>query len=160
MFAFSAQHHTCCPCFRSHTQDRSAGRDIGKMNKSGRLRKVESYHPKLAYLCDTTTQVFGKLCKSCGADGDPASCYFASKWGSPCEKDFSLRMQQRALLMECSTIVVECSFLGINGMTEAEADAEAIKRGHASWGQLREHVEESPQYVSCRRTSLMCTRVD
>ena len=127
---------------RAQTGDRSAGREIGTMRKRGLLRQAETLAPVLAYLCDTTTQVFGTLCAACAAG--MAECAFASEFGAACEPDAAARGSQRSLLLRCACIVVECSFIGAAGMSDSEADAEAIKRGHASWTQLREHVEASP----------------
>lgn len=128
--------------------DKSVGREIAAMNKAKQLKKSCVTYPRVAYLCDTTTQVFGKLCPACvdGSGDGSGKCIFASKHTSVCEQDHVLRLFQRKLLLQCSCIIIECSFLGI-GMSEEQADSEAIKRGHVSWTQLREHVEASPGSV-------------
>lgn len=123
--------------------DKKAGREIGAMNKAGKLRRKTMLRPKVAFLCDTTPQVFGSQCTACKA-GDPSQCEFSSHHGAVCEPDAEARATQRELLFACQSIIVECSFIGAAGMSDREADKEACNRGHSSWTQLRPHVESNP----------------
>merc|ERR1711972_256391 len=110
------------------------------MAKAGRLREVKTHAPRLAYLCDTTVQVFGP-CSAC-RNGD--ACYFAaaSPYTPSCDLVNELDKQSR-LLFECSTIIVECSFVAV-GMDEAEEQHQAMSRGHVAWSQLKPIVEAHP----------------
>jgi len=89
---------------------------------------------------------------SAGQDegGDRSLCEFtdpsvATPFSEPCTALSSGEMAEQAeLIFSCPTIMVECSFIGAAGMSDAEADTEAIRRTHTSWGQLRPHVESHP----------------
>jgi len=130
---------------RLATDKRAAGQAIGAMRKSGAAVDVEEAIPRLAFLCDTTVQVFGP-CADCRA-GRPEACAFVDRERSPygrrCLTEEAAAPQLAAILA-CPTIVVECSFLAAGGMTEAESEAEAILRGHLSWSQLRPLVLARP----------------
>lgn len=115
------------------------GRRIGEMLKAGKLCDVRTSLPRLAYLCDTTVQVFGH-CKGCRSG---SVCEFAADYTLSCGPLHQLE-QQAELIFQCSTIVVECSFLAV-GMDEAKAEKEAISRGHVAWTQLRPYVESHPE---------------
>lgn len=116
-----------------------AGKLIGQMVKDGLVCEVTHSQPRLAFLCDTTVQVFGP-CPRCLA-GEP--CAFApGRHNVPCPQATELEEQVR-LIFQCSTIVVECSFVAV-GMGEAEAEAQACARGHVAWSQLRPVVESHP----------------
>mmetsp|Transcript_77440 Transcript_77440/g.173325 ORF Transcript_77440/g.173325 Transcript_77440/m.173325 type:complete len:477 (-) Transcript_77440:197-1627(-) len=131
---------------RLATDKRAVGQAIGALRKSGATVEVEEAVPRLAFLCDTTVQVFGP-CADCRA-GRPEACAFADKARSPngrrCPSADAAEAQVAAILA-CPTVVVECSFLGAAGMTEEESEAEAILRGHLSWSQLRPVVLANPQ---------------
>lgn len=113
------------------------GRKIGELMRSKRIREVKTALPRFAFLCDTTVQVFGP-CSACLAGGQ---CAFATSnpYVPPCGPIAELEEQARRIF-ECSTIVVECSFVAID-MEEAQAEKEAVKRGHIAWPQLRIIVE-------------------
>lgn len=119
---------------------KQAGRKIGDLMKAGRLCNVKTRVPCLAFLCDTTVQVFGR-CAACLA-GDV--CPFVGEdlrtAGCPPAEDLQ---EQVDLIFQCSSIVVECSFVAV-GMNEAEAEMQAIRRGHVAWSQLRPIVESHP----------------
>lgn len=119
-------------------EKRAAGRRIGEMMRQGRLREVTAVAPRLAFLCDTTVQVFG-ACAACRA-GEPCE-FVAEGTFTPGCGDPALLEEQAQLLFQCTTIVVECSFLAIGSMDEAAAEAEARARGHVAWTQLRPVVE-------------------
>lgn len=120
--------------------DQSAGREIGAMLKAGRVRRQQVVLPRVAFLCDTTPQVFGSLCSACET-GNLDECAFKGCNGSVCEKNADIRHAQRKLLLSCQCIIVECSFIGAAGMSDVDAENEAVLRGHTSWTQLRPHVE-------------------
>lgn len=48
-------------------------------------------------------------------------------------------------------MIVECNFLDAAGMTVEESNAEATKRGHTSWDQLKRFVRAHPDvtFVLC-----------
>mmetsp|Transcript_72427 Transcript_72427/g.223803 ORF Transcript_72427/g.223803 Transcript_72427/m.223803 type:complete len:465 (-) Transcript_72427:116-1510(-) len=125
---------------------RAAGQAIGAMRKTGATMEVEEAAPRMAFLCDTTVQVFGP-CADCLA-GRPEACVFADKAKSPNGRRCPTREAaeaQLASIMACSVVVVECTFLAAGGMTQAESEAQAILRGHLSWSQLRPVVEANPR---------------
>eukprot|EP00658_Telonema_sp_P-2_P027404 TRINITY_DN21162_c0_g1_i2.p1 TRINITY_DN21162_c0_g1~~TRINITY_DN21162_c0_g1_i2.p1 ORF type:complete len:232 (-),score=47.49 TRINITY_DN21162_c0_g1_i2:157-852(-) len=131
--------------------DKSAGRRIGEMKKQGRLENVERVVPRLAYLLDTTIQVFER-CPACCA-GDAAGCEFGSghsMHGVTCGTEEQMAAQLD-LIWSCNTVVVECSFIGAAGMSESESVEQSIKRGHAGWAQLKPHVLAHPdvKFVLC-----------
>lgn len=140
-----AEYHTLQQQIQAHKdagEKRQAGllgRSIGEMLKAGKLCEVRSSLPRLAYLCDTTVQVFGP-CKGCRSG---SACEFAKDYTVPCGPMHQLE-QQAKLIFQCSTIVVECSFLAV-GMDDAKAEKEAISRGHVAWTQLRPYVESHPE---------------
>lgn len=111
------------------------GRRIGEMLKE------KTAVPRFAFLCDTTVQVFGP-CSACQAGG---ACIFAaaSPHTAPCGEVAELE-GQACRIFECSTVVVECSFVAV-GMDEAQAEAEAMARGHVAWPHLRPIVEAHPE---------------
>jgi len=119
---------------------KQAGRKIGDMMKAGRLCSFKTQHPRLAFLCDTTVQVFGR-CAACLA-GDV--CPFAGDGlrTGECPPIEDLQGQVD-LIFQCSSIIVECSFVAV-GMDEAEAETQAIRRGHIAWSQLLPIVESNP----------------
>lgn len=115
------------------------GRSIGEMQKSGQIRQVTATAPRLAYLCDTTVQVFGR----CAACQTGEACLFKGDYTAACMSEEEHELQAK-LIFQCNTVIVECSFLAI-GMDEAAAEAEAIKRGHVAWSQLKPYVEAHPE---------------
>ena len=119
---------------------KQAGRKIGDLMKKGRLCTEKTRIPRLAFLCDTTIQVFGR-CAACLAGH---ACPFAGEdlrtGGCPPVQDMQ---EQVDLLFQCSSIIVECSFVAV-GMDEIEAERQAIRRGHVAWSQLRPIVESHP----------------
>jgi len=125
---------------------RAAGQAIGAMRKSGAAVDVEEAVPRLAFLCDTTAQVFGP-CADCRA-GRPEACAFGDRARAPhgrrCAAAEAAEAQAAAILA-CPTVVVECSFLAAGGMTEEQSEAEATLRGHLSWSQLRPVVVANPR---------------
>lgn len=123
------------------TDKRSVGQAIGALRKSGAATEIDEIVAKVAFLCDTTIQVFGR-CQACQAGDCP--CPFASTpYGRAClsEQDAA---RQSAAILTCPAIIVECSFLGAGGMSEQQSEEEAISRGHVSWAQLRPVVLNSP----------------
>lgn len=124
---------------------RAAGQRMGAMRRAGLVVDVDEAAPRVAYLCDTTVQVFGP-CEACCA-GRPEACTFAQSerapFGQRCMPSREAELQRRAILA-CPAVVVECTFLAAAGMSEAEAEAEAIMRGHVSWSQLRPVVMANP----------------
>eukprot|EP00927_Polykrikos_kofoidii_P027256 TRINITY_DN24050_c0_g1_i1.p1 TRINITY_DN24050_c0_g1~~TRINITY_DN24050_c0_g1_i1.p1 ORF type:complete len:619 (-),score=80.77 TRINITY_DN24050_c0_g1_i1:138-1994(-) len=158
---------------------KKCGQQIGKLRKEGKIVDVEEVRPLLAYLLDTTVQVFGEGCEPCKAysklqstpagDSSPAEdCIFRApaktpqRWpndweaclcrvpesghGGGSENGVTLNMlkAQLELIFQCPNIVIECTFLGAGGMTEDEADREAIKRTHTSWRHLKPYVLAHP----------------
>jgi hypothetical protein len=120
--------------------DKKTGRKIGEMRKAGRLKELQHEQPRLAFLCDTTVQVFGQ-CAACKA-GEP--CTFGGQDLFTCACPPAAEMAaQVQLLFQCSTIVVECSFVAWD-MDEEEAEHQASSRGHIAWSQLRPIVESHP----------------
>lgn len=115
--------------------DKKVGRRIGEMKRAGRVKEQVLRVPRLAFLCDTTVQVFGP-CPACVSGQE---CPFAVGHTVPCMSSAQSENQME-LLLQCSTIIVECSFVAI-GMDEATAEAHAIARGHVAWSQLRPIVE-------------------
>lgn len=126
------------------------------------MHTVNSVVPRVAYLLDTTIQVF-ENCDSCkrqaeeptplmsdGTTGKSAACCFSNPvvapYGGRCLSERELA-KQRALVFSCATVVVECSFIGAGGMSDEDSCMEAIRRGHTSWVQLRPHVEAHPETV-------------
>ena len=81
-------------------------------------------------------------------EGSPELCVHAdpdvAPYGQRCGSREDLAAQQ-VLIYAWSTVMVECSFIGAASMSEAEADLEAIKRGHAAWSQLRPYVLKHPE---------------
>jgi len=145
---------------------KAVGQRIQQMRREGLVASQEEVRPVLAYLLDTTAQVFGEPCAACGAGGAPEACEFRAPAaaGGPFPDDYEACMcrvpgsghgggavtvdllrAQRELIFRCPNVVVECTFLGAAGMTEAEADREAVARTHVSWGHLRPHVLGNPQ---------------
>ncbi|CAD7959910.1 unnamed protein product [Amoebophrya sp. A25] len=158
---------------------KKCGQRIQELKKTGGLVNVEEVKPFLAYLLDTTVQVFGEGCEGClkemndinsSSRSTSASCIFyapASK-ARPLSGDIyeaclcrvpksgsgggpsngvtlDLLHAQRELLFSCANIVIECTFLATGGMTEEDADREAVKRTHTSWGHLRKYVLGHPE---------------
>jgi len=116
--------------------DKKSGRQIGQMRKSGRLKDNVVQLPRVAFLCDTTVQVFG-ACHACRAG---EACPFGqASYTAPCPRAAEIS-GQLDLIFQCSTIIVECSFVAV-GMDEVKAEAEAMGRGHVAWSQLRPIVE-------------------
>jgi len=132
---------------RSKQKDRQAGQDMAKMRVSGRVAECEEFLPKVAYLCDTTIQVFGP-CPTCAASKGCHACPFSlpeiSPNGSPCDLS-EAAAHQAEVIFSSPTIIVECTFLGAAGMTEEQSESEAMKRGHVSWAQLRPTVLNHPE---------------
>ena len=133
-------------------KDKAAGKAIGEMRKSGELVSVSTVSPKVAYLLDTTAQVFGTFCEACAAN-DPEHCKFADPevcpYSHPCGSvgdKFSVE-QQRELIFSCDVVIVECSFMAAAGMSQEEAEEQAIKRGHVAWSQLRPIVLGHPEII-------------
>lgn len=127
--------------------DKSVGKKIGEMRKNGLAANCERVVPRLAYLLDTTAQVFG-LCCACSA-GDCESCEYTGEQalhGIRCGSMEEMG-QQLELLWSCGTVVVECTFIAAAGMSEEESIQEGIKRGHVSWASMRHHVEQHPAVV-------------
>jgi len=116
------------------------GRHIGQMLRGGLITEARIDLPRLAFLCDTTVQVFGP-CSACKA-GQPCPIA-ANPFGSACPPAVELA-QQVSLIFQCSTVVVECSFIACD-MHEAEAEKHAVGRGHIAWSQLRPIVESHPE---------------
>jgi len=131
---------------RLNSDKKGAGQAIGAMRRSGAAVEAGEAVPRLAYLCDTTAQVLGP-CASCAA-GNPGACAFAgaetAPYGRRCLVGEAAEAQ-RAAVLACPTVVIECSFLGAGGMTEAESEAEAVARRHASWSHLRPTVLGNPR---------------
>eukprot|EP00440_Ansanella_granifera_P045035 gb/GFBE01048804.1/.p1 GENE.gb/GFBE01048804.1/~~gb/GFBE01048804.1/.p1 ORF type:complete len:155 (+),score=26.03 gb/GFBE01048804.1/:1-465(+) len=109
------------------------------MRKDGRLKEFSKPIPRLAFLCDTTIQVFGR-CSGCSAG---SGCHFEGPYTRSCPEASALQ-QQLELIFQCSTVVVECTFCAI-GMTEAESEQQAKSRGHIAWSELRPVVESHPE---------------
>jgi len=140
---------------------KQAGKRMGEMRKEGLLVTTEVAVPKIAYLLDSTVQVLGPCAACQGGDGGEAvQCPFAdpavAPWGEACFQHLKregtaesgvLFAQQLEWIFACPTIVIECSFVAAAGMSEAEAEQEAIKRGHVAWSQLRPHVCAHPKSV-------------
>eukprot|EP00928_Gymnodinium_smaydae_P025318 TRINITY_DN20208_c0_g3_i2.p1 TRINITY_DN20208_c0_g3~~TRINITY_DN20208_c0_g3_i2.p1 ORF type:complete len:328 (-),score=59.62 TRINITY_DN20208_c0_g3_i2:89-1072(-) len=139
------------------------GQRIQQMRKESLVVNVEEIRPVLAYLLDTTAQVFAEPCARC-RDGDDVCEFRRYADGSKFSNDYetclcrepglghggdavsaSLLKAQRELIFRCGTIVVECTFLGAAGMSDEEAEREAIKRTHTSWTHLKPHVLANPQ---------------
>lgn len=145
----SAEHQAALEHLLEKAQQRDilAGQEIGKMKRNGQLTECEEFAPKLAYLCDTTVQVFG-ACPTCNASGGCHTCPFAmpdiSPHGSACELSAEA-IKQTDAIFACPNIIVECTFLGTAGMTEVQAQSEAMMRGHISWAQLQPIVLSHPE---------------
>lgn len=124
--------------------DRQAGKQIGQMRRDGKVIEREEFSPKLAFLCDTTVQVFGP-CPSCAASHTcPYGNTDGSPHGAPCDLTPGA-LQQPDLIFACPTIIVECTFLAAAGMSEKQSQSEAMSRGHVSWSQLQPLVLAHPE---------------
>ena len=132
--------------------DKKAGKEIGALRKAGRLVNQEKIMPRVAYLLDTTVQVWER-CQACQAGQD---CIFAvDPYRDRCGDEEEIAAQ-RALILSCGTVIVECTFLAAGGMSEEEALTQAIERSHTAWQQLKPTILANPSVIfvlthfSCR----------